>query len=105
MKNATEKIYILEEIKTLSPFGEKNPDPLFYSTNVSTEKIRAIGANKNHISGKIINSKNSFDFIGFNIPYLEEFSKNNVNIIYKLRTDFWNGKKQKKIHILEIDPC
>jgi len=94
-----------DEIKTLSPFGEKNPDPLFYSTNVSTEKIRAIGANKNHISGKIINSKNSFDFIGFNIPYLEEFSKNNVNIIYKLRTDFWNGKKQKKIHILEIDPC
>mgnify|MGYP001226301749 FL=1 len=92
-----------DDIKILSPFGEKNPDPVFYSKKVSTEKIKAIGRDKNHISGKILNSKNSFDFIGFNIPYLQSLSIGKVNIVYKLRTDFWNGKKQKKIHILEID--
>tara|TARA_E500000331_G_scaffold108922_1_gene105870 strand:- start:39307 stop:40974 length:1668 start_codon:yes stop_codon:yes gene_type:complete len=92
-----------DDIKILSPFGEKNPDPVFYSTNVSIEKVKAIGANKNHISGKILNSYNTFDFIGFNIPNIESLSKGKANLIFKLRTDFWNGKKQKKIQILEIE--
>ena len=92
-----------DDIKILSPFGEKNPDPVFYSTNVSIEKVKAIGSNKNHISGKILNSYNTFDFIGFNIPNIESLSKGKANLIFKLRTDFWNGKKQKKIQILEIE--
>jgi len=94
-----------EDIKILSPFGEKNPDPLFYTKNVLVEQIRSIGANKNHISGKISNSQNSFDFIGFNITNRDNLSKEKVNLIFKLRTDYWNGKKQKKIQILEIDKC
>jgi single-stranded-DNA-specific exonuclease len=92
-----------DDIKILSPFGEKNPDPLFYAKNVFVEKIRSIGANKNHISGKISNSQDSFDFIGFNILDKENLSQGKVNLIFKLRNDFWNGKKQKKIQILEID--
>ncbi len=92
-----------EEIKILSPFGEKNPEPLFYTRNVLVENIRSIGANKNHISGKISNSQNSFDFIGFNIINRDNLSQKNVNLLFKLRTDFWNGKKQKKIQVLEID--
>ena len=43
-----------------------------------------------------------FDFIGFNIMNQNKFSNSKVNILFKLRTDYWNGKKQKKIQIIEI---
>ena len=91
-----------DELKKLSPFGEKNPEPIFYTKNITLDNIRSIGSDKNHISGKLSNNHETFDFIGFNIMNQTKFSNNKVSILYKLRTDFWNGKKQKKIQILEI---
>ena len=91
-----------DELKKLSPFGEKNPEPIFYTKNITLDNIRSIGSDKNHISGKLSNNHETFDFIGFNIMKQTTFSNKKVSILYKLRTDFWNGKKQKKIQILEI---
>ena len=91
-----------DELKKLSPFGEKNPEPIFFSKNIKLDSIRSIGSNKNHISGKLSNKQGCFDFIGFNIKNQNKFSNSKVNILFKLRTDYWNGKKQKKIQIIEI---
>ena len=93
-----------DDIKKLSPFGEQNPSPLFYSENVTLEKFKRIGHDKNHISGVITNSNSNFNFIAFNTGE-KKLSNGKVNCLFSLRTDYWNGKIQKKIQILEIENC
>ena len=90
------------EIKKLSPFGEKNPVPVFFARNASLEKFRRIGKDKNHMSGQINNDNNTFDFIYFNCGE-KRILKGKINFLYQLRTDYWNGKIQKKIQILEME--
>ena len=91
-----------DEIKKLSPFGEKNPVPVFFARNANLEKFRRIGKDKNHMSGQINNDDNIFDFIYFNCGE-KSLLKGKINFLYQLRTDYWNGKIQKKIQILEME--
>ena len=91
-----------DEIKKLSPFGEKNPVPVFFARNANLEKFRRIGKDKNHMSGQINNDDNIFDFIYFNCGE-KNLLKGKINFLYQLRTDYWNGKIQKKIQILEME--
>ena len=54
------------------------------------------------MSGQINNDDNIFDFIYFNCGE-KSLLKGKINFLYQLRTDYWNGKIQKKIQILEME--
>ena len=54
------------------------------------------------MSGQINNDNNTFDFIYFNCGQ-KRILKGKINFLYQLRTDYWNGKIQKKIQILEME--
>jgi len=93
-----------DDIKKLSPFGEQNPSPLFFSQNVTLEKYKRIGQDKNHMSGIIKTNNSSFNFIAFHTGDKKLFN-GKVNCLFQLRTDYWNGKIQKKLQLLEIENC
>lgn len=93
-----------DEIRCLSPFGEKNPIPIFLAKRANLENYRKIGKDKNHMSGQISARDKIFDFIYFNCGDIE-INNGYINFIYQLRYDYWNGKIQKKLQLLEIENC
>ena len=54
------------------------------------------------MTGQINNDNNDFDFIYFNCGEKRNL-KVKINLLYQLRTDYWNGKIQKKIQVLEME--
>ena len=68
------------------------------------ENYRKIGKDKNHMSGQISARDKIFDFIYFNCGDIE-INNGYINFIYQLRYDYWNGKIQKKLQLLEIENC
>ena len=90
------------DLKKLSPYGEKNPNPIFLCKNIELQNIKKIGKNKNHISGRLVSKNQYFDFIGFNNDFIPDHNKK-IDCIFQLRTDLWNGVIQKKLQLLEIE--
>ena len=91
-----------KDLKKLSPYGEKNPNPIFLCKNIELQNIKKIGKNKNHISGRLVSKNQYFDFIGFNNNFIPDYNKK-IDCIFQLRTDLWNGVIQKKLQLLEIE--
>ena len=56
------------------------------------------------MSGQISARDKIFDFIYFNCGDIE-INNGYINFIYQLRYDYWNGKIQKKLQLLEIENC
>lgn len=93
---------LVNEIARLTPFGEGNPEPLFMAAHVRVADHRIVG--KCHRQMTLVQSKDpegkSVGAIQFNVDPVERperFEK----IAYRLRWNWWNGKKTTQILIEE----
>lgn len=92
---------LLHELESLQPFGEKNPDPLFQTENVKVCYSKILGGSHRRMvlrqehakAGKAVNA------IQFNIdtrlPMADKFTR----IAFRMRWNYWNGKKTPQIFI------
>ncbi|QTA81740.1 Uncharacterized protein dnl_40890 [Desulfonema limicola] len=99
---------LIDELESLHPFGEGNPEPLFMAKNIIVSSSRIVG--KHHRSMVLRqagnNSNKPIQAIRFNIDTdsiktgsLEESYE---QIAFRLRWNRWNGKKTIQIVIQEI---
>lgn len=99
---------LLDELETLHPFGEGNPEPVFMAKNIIVSSSRIVG--KVHRSMVLRqggdNTKRPVQAIQFNIdPYLIKsggFEQSFEQMAFKLQWNRWNGKKTPQIVIQEI---
>ncbi len=97
---------IINDLKSLEPFGKDNPEPIFYFKNIKSIKSKII--NKRHVqnilknkSGRSIKSI-SFDCVNSELgKYLLNFKKE-FDLIGSIVENNWNDKKNLELRVIDI---
>ena len=97
---------IINDLKSLEPFGKDNPEPIFYFKNIKSIKSKII--NDRHVqnifknkSGRTIKSI-SFDCVNSELGnHLLNFKKE-FDLIGCIIENNWNNKKKIELRILDI---
>ncbi len=97
---------IINDLKSLEPFGKDNPEPIFYFKNIKSIKSKII--NKRHVqnilknkSGRSIKSI-SFDCVNSELgKYLLNFKKE-FDLIGSIVENNWNNKKNLELRVIDI---
>ena len=92
---------LIDELESLQPFGNSNPEPLFMAKNVRVHFSSMVGKNHRRMrlgqsGGKPVNS------IQFNVP--PEFSKLERfdRMAFHLHWNHWNGRKTAQIVVEDV---
>ena len=97
---------IFNDLKSLEPFGNNNPEPIFYFKNIKSIKSKII--NSRHVqnilknkSGRSIKSL-SFDCVNSELgKYLLNFKKE-FDLIGCIVENNWNNKKELELRVIDI---
>ncbi len=97
---------LINDLKSLEPFGKDNPEPIFYFKNIKSIKSKII--NKRHVqnilknkSGRSIKSI-SFDCVNSELgKYLLNFKKE-FDLIGSIVENNWNNKKDLELRVIDI---
>ena len=91
-------------IQQLSPFGRGNPSPTFLSRRVEIVDCRTMGNGAQHLRLKLRQGGTVWDGVGFRLGgYLAEISPQ-LDIVYNLEIDRWQGKEKLRLNILDFAP-
>ncbi len=101
---------LYKKLQLLSPFGMKNPEPVFLSKKVIIEEVRPIGANGKHLKLKLNNElrmkndKKSFDAVAFGMgERVNELKQGTmIDIVYTIDLNIWRGKENLQLKIRDI---
>ena len=95
---------LIDEIESLTPFGNGNPEPLFIAKNVDIFSSKIVG--KIHRSMLLKQSAGKipkiFNAIHFNALTDAPLKDNFDRIAFRLRWNRWNGQKKVQIVVEEI---
>ena len=94
-------------IQQFSPFGPKNPIPIFITKAVKDSGYGGVvGADKSHLRLDITNEKNriSISSIGFGLAHYFSKTKDRqiFDICYSIDENIWNGKKNLQLKLRDI---
>ena len=98
-----DKLYRI--IKQFSPFGPKNPAPIFVSEAVVDNGYgKQVGEAKTHLRINAKKRSSSISGIGFNMGNFFELIKNNqrFDICYSIDENEWNGKKSLQLRLRDL---
>jgi len=96
---------LTDELESLQPFGEGNPEPLFMAKNIKVSSSKIVGKNHRRMilrqnsgskSGKVFNAMH------FNIDPEIPLKENYDQIIFRLKWNRWNGKKIAQLIIEDM---
>jgi single-stranded-DNA-specific exonuclease len=91
-------------IQRLSPFGRGNPAPTFLSHRVEIVDCHTMGNSAQHLRLKLKQGGTVWDGVGFRLGcYLAEISPQ-LDIVYNLEIDRWQGKEKMRLNILDFAP-
>jgi single-stranded-DNA-specific exonuclease len=91
-------------IQKLSPFGRGNPAPTFLSRRVEIVDCHTMGNGAQHLRLKLKQGGTVWDGVGFGLGcYLAEISPQ-LDIVYNLEIDRWQGREKLRLNILDFAP-
>ncbi|RJP95155.1 MAG: single-stranded-DNA-specific exonuclease RecJ [Desulfobacteraceae bacterium] len=87
---------LIDEIASLQPFGQSNPEPVFAADQVDVVFSKMIGTHHRRLSIKQRHSRtsNTLNAIWFNVAGEDQHQKYYDRLAFKLRWNYWNGKKE-----------
>lgn len=94
---------LINEIKLLEPFGEKNKAPVFIYKNLKINSIRALSDGK-HLKLNLKDDNFYIDAIGFNLGSLadEYLIGDRIDVVGTVSMNTFNGYTNMQIEILDI---
>ncbi|MBI2848148.1 MAG: single-stranded-DNA-specific exonuclease RecJ [Chloroflexi bacterium] len=91
-------------IQSLAPFGKGNPAPTFLSRQVEVVDSRVMGGNSEHLRLRLKHGGVVWDAVAFDFgDYRTELSAN-IDIVYNMEIDRWNGAERLRLNILDFVP-
>lgn len=96
---------LLSLIEKFEPFGQDNEEPIFLTKNFRIFEIKKIGSQKNHLSLLLEFGEKKFKAVYFSFPKeLEEeiYLGQKVDIVYKIKKNFFNNKINLDLNILDM---
>jgi len=95
---------LVKYLKLFEPYGPKNMRPVFMSRNLQVIGTpRIVG--RNHLKFKVRENNKIFDAIGFNLGdliYRLSPGENNLDMVYIIEENHWNGKTQTQLRVKDI---
>ena len=93
-----------EDLAQLGPFGMGNPKPVLMTKLARIREQKLVGASKKHLSSFLEHANKRIKSIYFNYPYDKKDlpDDSEVDILYTIDTDIWNGKRYLKMQIIDI---
>lgn len=93
---------ILLDLDRLEPIGSGNPPAIFVSRNVSVIYAKTVGSDKSHLKLTLQDGKDRYDAIAFRQGYWEKALPNQIDILYQIDRNFFNGKITTQLNIKDI---
>ena len=98
------------KVDLLAPFGQENPIPRYLAPGVFLAQAKAVGANKDHLSGQLSDGVHSVSAIMFHCAHIEELlaCKTALNAVFRIQIDTWKNYCTVKAvvdHLEPIDPA
>jgi single-stranded-DNA-specific exonuclease len=93
------------QIQKLAPFGMANPEPTFLSKNLTISDARTIGKDRKHLKLKLQAPSSKFQVGGIAFGMGEKNNLkigDNVDIVYTMGENDWNGYKNIEVKIKDI---
>ncbi len=92
-----------QQLVKFEPFGVGNPEPIFKVKNLMITDIRRMGQDKNHIKIKLTDAnKKSLEMIKFFVDNFDFKLGEQVEVIFKLKLNIWQGRQKLEGQWLEI---
>lgn len=103
LKSNDIKIEVINELKVLEPFGEKNTMPLFVYKNLKIDAIRTLFEDR-HLKLSLKDNQNIYEAIGFNLGHLKKcfLCGDKVDIVHTIEINEFNGDKKVQFNIKDI---
>lgn len=96
-------INLFNEIQKLSPFGMKNPIPVFLSKGLEIKNLKFVGKNSNHLKIDFIHGGKIISGILFNFDTELNLKVGNVvDVVYSLDVNEWNGNRKIDLKIKDL---
>ncbi|MFA5644215.1 MAG: single-stranded-DNA-specific exonuclease RecJ [Patescibacteria group bacterium] len=99
---------LVELVEKMSPFGQSNPIPKFATFNVKIIDVSKMGFDSQHIKIKFLNhdDKDMKSFWGISFGGSERYRHlnigDNVDVVYTLEFNEFNGRKDIQLKIIDI---
>ena len=96
---------ILDELESMQPFGNSVPEPLFLTENVKVIYSKTVGENHRRLrliqagTGESPGQGRAINAIQFNVKPSESVPECYASILYRLKWNYWNGKKTPQMII------
>ncbi len=95
---------LVQYIAQLEPFGNDNPQPIFFLKNLKVVAVRLMGAEKQHVKIKLSDNENrTMEYIAFGAP--EHFfvePGDTISVCCTLGLNEWQGSRNVEGRLLEL---
>ncbi|PJE60081.1 MAG: hypothetical protein COU85_00225, partial [Candidatus Portnoybacteria bacterium CG10_big_fil_rev_8_21_14_0_10_44_7] len=92
-------------LEKCAPFGQDNEEPVFLSKNLMVKNSRNVGNGEGHLKLDLANQKGDiFPAIGFGLaPRAAEAPiGSQLDVVYKILPDEWNGEKRLSLKLVDF---
>lgn len=95
---------IFKQIERFAPFGNSNPLPVFLSSGVRVTDCYPVGNGSRHLKLRLREGDIAWPGIGFNLGHLVGEVTSEIDLVYNLTVDRWNGDERLNLNILDFAP-
>ena len=94
------------KVDLLAPFGQENPVPHYLAAGAFLTQTKAVGANKDHLSGQLSDGVHRVACIMFHCPHIQEMlaCKTAVNAVFRVQIDTWKNYRTVKAMVDYLQP-
>ena len=89
-------------IRSLGPFGEGNPAPMFMTRGVRVLDVRLVGARRNHLKMRLWHRGTTIDAIGFNLGHKVQETRNNIDVVFTVGLDTWGSQPRLQMTVQDL---
>ena len=102
---------LAEEILTLAPYGQNNPQPKFVSYNLRVDEIMTLGFDSQHIKFRLSPSDRAFakGIWAISFGSAQEYKAvcvgDLVDAVYYLDINDFNGRREAQLRLVDLRPA
>lgn len=93
---------LVDWLAKFAPYGQGNPEPYFMSENVFISQARKVGSDAQHLKLELAQNKKKIGGIGFGLGNIDLAIGHNVDIVYNININEWNGNREIQLKIKDI---
>ena len=98
-------LQIIDALEGLSPFGERNPAPVFVSYGLEVKGVRPVGADGDHLKLVLHDGRQTWDAIAFRMGSWHDQLTTHVDVAYTLEINEWNGRQRLQLNVQDVKPA